>query len=94
MELKNSPGEFLQSIAGPMNIKFLKYWDECSSCLTIALFLILDTRWILSNIIMISCMARISLTNVYKKYEQLFFNLYIDHGGRVISSKIIIGDSE
>lgn len=32
--------------------------------------------------------------SVYKKYEQLLFNLYIDHGGRVISSKIIIGDSE
>lgn len=43
IELENSPEEFLRLMAGPMNIKFSKYWDECSSCL--AIVVVLDPRY-------------------------------------------------
>ena len=64
---ENSPEQCLQMMAGPMNLKFSKYWDECSICLAIAV--ILDPRF-LSSTIMINFMVRNSLIHTLRRYEQ------------------------
>lgn len=84
--------ECLRAIVIPMRTKFSKYWDECCVCLAVAV--ILDPRY------------KMDITEYYydklygeefayihvQKIKSSFFDLYIEYGGRVVSSQSSIID--
>lgn len=92
MGMENSPEEFLRLMAGPMNIKFSKYWDECSLCLAVAV--ILDPRFKM-DIIEYYYDRLYGKDLSYSRVQKIrtsFFDLFIDYGGRVTATDSLIGD--
>ncbi|XP_074367079.1 zinc finger BED domain-containing protein RICESLEEPER 1-like [Apium graveolens] len=88
-EWEKSPDECLQMMAGPMNLKFSKYWDECSICLVVV---ILDPRFKIDIIEYYYDKIfgkELSYSHV-ERVRTAFFDLYIEYGGRVILSESTI----
>ena len=74
-----------------MRLKFSKYWDECCLCLAIAV--ILDPRFKMDIIeYYYDRLYGKGLSFIHvERLKIVFFDLYIEYGGRVISNESTIG---
>lgn len=89
---ENHPEQCFREMVVPMRIKFSKYWDECCICLAVAV--VLDPRFKM-DIIEYYYDKLYGKDRAYayvQKVKSAFFDLYIEYGGRIISSESSLAD--